>query len=86
MQNFISFLMVLIFFEICLGLGLSYIKNVPSRDNCPWQVTPRALSLGSLKILMKKYEAMNVLADNLFEGVKESQRVSFMFGRSVIFA
>ena len=29
---------------------------------------------------------MDVLADNLFEGVKESQRVSFMFGHSVIFA
>ena len=29
------------------GWGLSLIKNVPSKDNCPWQVTLRALSLGN---------------------------------------
>ena len=51
MQNFISFLMELTFFEnlenFFIGRVLSFIKNVPSRDNCPWQVTLEALSLGS---------------------------------------
>ena len=39
-----------------------------------------------LKDPNEKSRAIDVLADNLFEGVKESQRVSFMFGHSVIFA
>ena len=33
--------------KFVLELGLSFLKNVPSSDNCPWQVTLRALSLGS---------------------------------------
>ena len=33
--------------KIFLGRILSFIKNVPSRDNCPWQVTLRAPFLGS---------------------------------------
>ena len=32
---------------IFLGRILAFIKNVPPRDNCPWQVALRALSLWS---------------------------------------
>ena len=49
MQNFISFLVVLIFLENFVNFLreiLLFIKNVPPRDNCPWQVTLRALSMG----------------------------------------
>ena len=39
-----------------------------------------------LKDPNEKSRAMDVLADNWFEGAKESEKVSFMFGHSVIFA
>ena len=51
MKNFISFFMVLISFEnfekIFLWRVLASIKNVPSRDDCPWQVTLRDPTLES---------------------------------------
>ena len=34
--------------KIFLRKILSFIKNVPSRHNCPWQLTLRVLSLGNL--------------------------------------
>ena len=37
------------FYQLSYGVNFfkAFIKNVPSRDNCPWQVTLRALFLGS---------------------------------------
>ena len=47
----LSFPVVLILFwkfrKFFLERVISFIKNVPSRDNCPWLVTLRALSLQS---------------------------------------
>ena len=45
MQNFISFLMALIFFENFRNFSLGIITSLS--NNCPWQVTLRALVLRS---------------------------------------
>jgi len=43
------------FRKIFLRRILSFIKNLPPRDNCPWQVTIRALSLGQ-KFQVKNFK------------------------------